>query len=499
MSSNRTSNVEQTYDNSDVAIRVQNLGKCYQIYERPQDRLKQSIMPRLHSLALPLKRALGREASNSPSYCREFWALKDVSFQVKRGETAGVIGRNGSGKSTLLQLICGTLTPTSGAVDSHGRVAALLELGAGFNPEFTGRENVYMNGTVLGLSREQIGQRFDAIAAFADIGEFIEQPVKTYSSGMFMRLAFAVIAHVDADILVIDEALSVGDAFFVQKCMRFLRNFQKRGTVLFVSHDTGAVTNLCGQAIWLDHGVIRAVGNAKDVCEQYFAAVYAEDMGMKAVRGATPLKKGVSLAERDSKQTKARTNDGNESKMPKGEQKIEIFGFNLDSADFGTGQATLVSVELVDASTGEPLTWISGGEDVEIILRAVCDTDLDCPIMGFHVKDRLGQPLFGDNTYPTYQDNPLFVKAGSILQARFEFGLPLLRSGDYSICAAIASGTIQSHVQHHWLHDAMLFTVHSSSLTGVLVGIPMKSVVMNRIPCDEENVIYNHTDQNSSS
>jgi lipopolysaccharide transport system ATP-binding protein len=217
-----------------LAISVRGLSKCYQIYEQPEDRLKQALLPRLHRLA-------GRAGRR---YYREFWALRDVSFDVRRGETLGVIGKNGSGKSTLLQIICGTLTPTSGEVQVTGRVAALLELGSGFNPEFTGRENIHMSGAVLGLTREQVDARFDDIVAFADIGAFIGQPVKTYSSGMYVRLAFAVIAHADADILVIDEALSVGDVFFAQKCMRFLRKFQQTGTVIFVSNDASAEENL---------------------------------------------------------------------------------------------------------------------------------------------------------------------------------------------------------------------------------------------------------------
>jgi lipopolysaccharide transport system ATP-binding protein len=205
-----------------VAISVRGVSKCYQIYAKPEHRLKQAVWPRL-------QRLLGRKGER---YYREFWALRDVSFELRKGETLGVIGKNGSGKSTLLQIICGTLTPTGGEIRVAGRVAALLELGSGFNPDFTGRENIYMNGAVLGLTREQIDARFDDIVAFADIGDFIGQPVKTYSSGMYVRLAFAVIAHADADILVIDEALSVGDVFFSQKCMRFLRTFQENGTVI---------------------------------------------------------------------------------------------------------------------------------------------------------------------------------------------------------------------------------------------------------------------------
>ena len=218
---------------SELAIRVEHLSKCYQIYERPQDRLKQSLWR-------------GRR-----QFFREFWALRDLSCTLRRGETVGVIGRNGSGKSTLLQMICSTLTPTAGTIHVNGRVAALLELGAGFNPEFTGRENVRMNAALLGLTPSEIDARLPAILAFADIDDFVDQPVKTYSSGMFVRLAFAVIAHVDADILIIDEALAVGDGFFTQKCMRFLREFRENGTLLFVSHDTSAVLNLCDRALWL--------------------------------------------------------------------------------------------------------------------------------------------------------------------------------------------------------------------------------------------------------
>lgn len=202
-------------DGEDVVIEVREVGKCYQIYERPEDRLKQMLWR-------------GRRR-----YFREFWALRDVSFSVRRGETVGVIGRNGSGKSTLLKMLCGTLAPTAGTLAVRGRVAALLELGTGFNPEFTGRENVYLNAAILGLDDAEIEHYLPEILAFADIGEFIDQPVKTYSSGMAVRLAFAVAAHVRAEILIIDEALAVGDVFFVQKCMRFLRKFQESGTLFF--------------------------------------------------------------------------------------------------------------------------------------------------------------------------------------------------------------------------------------------------------------------------
>ena len=197
------------------AIEVRELSKSYQMYHQPRDRLKQFILPRI-------QRILG---STEKKYFAEFWALRDVSFEVKKGKSVGIVGRNGSGKSTILQIVCGVLSPTLGNAAVSGRVASILELGTGFNPEFTGRENVYINAGILGLTTEEIEQRMEAILSFADIGEFIDQPVKTYSSGMYVRLGFAIIAHVDADILIVDEALSVGDAFFVQKCMRFLRDF----------------------------------------------------------------------------------------------------------------------------------------------------------------------------------------------------------------------------------------------------------------------------------
>lgn len=245
---------------TDIAISVQNLSKCYQIYDNPRDRLKQFVMPRIRCVA----------GKQQKQYFREFWALKDVSFEIKKGETVGIIGRNGSGKSTLLQMICGTLTPTSGSIQTNGRIAALLELGSGFNPEFTGRENVYMNAAVLGLSQEEIDIHFDEIAAFADIGQFIEQPVKIYSSGMMVRLAFAISVCVDPDILIVDEALAVGDAAFQFKCMERLEVLTASGTtLLFVTHDLNLLRMFCDQVLYLKNGRERASGLAEDVTNIY--------------------------------------------------------------------------------------------------------------------------------------------------------------------------------------------------------------------------------------
>lgn len=237
---------------SDVAIRVNHLSKCYHIYDNPKDRLKQTFLGRFKQ------------------YYREFWALRDVSFAVLKGESLGIIGRNGSGKSTLLQLIAGTLHPTSGEIDVNGRVAALLELGSGFNPEFTGRENVLLNGTLLGLDRGQIEERFSSILEFADIGEFIDQPVKTYSSGMFVRLGFAVQVSIEPEILIIDEALSVGDFFFAQKCLGRIQELKQRGTtVILVSHDVSLVRDLCDRVVYLRKGQMDYVGLAHKGIQKY--------------------------------------------------------------------------------------------------------------------------------------------------------------------------------------------------------------------------------------
>jgi len=243
--------------NDDIAIKVENITKTYRLYDNHADRVREAFHP------------------FRKKYHHTFNALSDISFLVNKGETLGIIGRNGSGKSTLLQIISGILQATSGSVVVDGRVSALLELGAGFNPEFTGLQNVYINASILGLKREEIDARIDDIVAFADIADFLEQPIKTYSSGMVVRLAFAVIAHVNSDVLVIDEALAVGDAFFVQKCMRYIRKFRENGTLLFVSHDTQAILDLCDRAIWLDNGGIKLDGEARDVVREYSAFIHS--------------------------------------------------------------------------------------------------------------------------------------------------------------------------------------------------------------------------------
>ena len=406
-----------------------------------------------------------RLAGKQPKqYFREFWALKDISFEIKKGETVGIIGRNGSGKSTLLQMICGTLNPTSGGMTTHGRIAALLELGSGFNPEFTGRENVYMNAAVLGLSKEEVDERIKDIEAFAEIGEFINQPVKTYSSGMMVRLAFAVIAHVNADILVIDEALAVGDAVFTQKCMRFLRRFMEQGTVLFVSHDTGAVSNLCNRAAWLDQGEMRMLDTAVEVTKAYtvdcMQAIYGDTIKLHSVLGE------------DSETVL-------EKKMVDHGTKINFYEDIANSDGWKTGAAEIKSVSIMHLD-GTSVTTLAGGEPLLLRVEVAVHKMLSSPIVGFFVKDRLGQSLFGEHTF-NYVETPCVVQAGEKIVAEFVFSLPLLPNGEYSMTVSIADGDPFNHIQHHWLHDAIIMNIASSKLRYGLVGIQFESVSIRKI------------------
>ena len=246
---------------SEFAIEVNDLSKCYHIYKRPQDRLLQMLMR-------------GRK-----QYYKEFWALKNVSFSVEKGETVGIIGRNGSGKSTLLQMICGTVSPTTGSVGTRGRVAALLELGAGFNLEFTGRENILLNAQILGIPREKMEERMEDVLAFSELRDFFDRPVKTYSSGMYARLAFSIAIHVDPEILVVDEALAVGDSRFVAKCMRRMREIQEQGaTILFVSHDVTSVRTLCNRAVWIDRGNLVEIGEVFPVTGRYTEFMFTDEV-----------------------------------------------------------------------------------------------------------------------------------------------------------------------------------------------------------------------------
>lgn len=443
-----------------AVIVAKGLSKSYRMYDKPSHRLLQGMF----------RRQMAQ---------KHFWALQGVDLEISRGETVGIIGRNGSGKSTLLQMIAGTVQPSAGSVEVQGRVAALLELGSGFNPEFTGRENVYLNATILGLTRAQIDERIQSILNFADIGEFIDQPVRSYSSGMAVRLAFAVIVHVDADILIVDEALSVGDAFFSQKCMRFLREFQKKGTLLFVSHDAGAVVNLCTRAIWLEEGKVREAGVAREVVESYMAQQHAA--ARKVIAGEKVsvsarerrISADASLEERDFRHDLYAASGIT--------SRIKVFEFDPETTrvEYGAGKAKIELVEFLDEN-GVVAQLISGREIVTLRISVRLLESLTDVIVGFYIKDRLGQRLFGDNTYLACIDAPVGGEAGELLCAEFRFRMPVMPSGSYMVDAAVASGSQDDHTQQHWVHDALEFRAIDETMRHGLVGIPILDIKLAR-------------------
>lgn len=401
---------------NDIAVKVVGISKCYNIYDNSHDRLKQMVLPRL-------QRLFGREPK---VYHREFWALKDVSFEVKKGATVGIIGRNGSGKSTLLQMICGTLNPSSGSIQTYGRVAALLELGSGFNPEFTGRENVYLNGSILGLSEREIDAFFDRIVTFADIGDAIEQPVKTYSSGMVVRLAFAVAAHVEPDILVVDEALAVGDLSFQARCLDRIKQLRDSGiSTLFVTHDLGTFQALCDYGYLLDEGKVMSEGAPDHVAAQYYNLSQEHEMRrLRRIAGQAVVQTAGSVLE-----TVAETPSIAEAKQ-------SIAAKDADSEyRFGTHEALIVAHRLLDAGD-RPCSTLRVGErfsvELEIDVR-VALPDLTAAIM---FRNAQGQNLFGANTR---YDGPVSLapSAGTRWLIRMEMEM-LLNPGEYLLHIGLA-------------------------------------------------------------
>lgn len=470
----------------DPAIRVTALSKCFRIYEQPKDRLKEGLF-RLAAHLIPLRRTSRHMRQLAESCARNFWALRDVSFEVAVGETIGIIGRNGSGKSTLLQIICDTLNSTRGEIVVRGRVAALLELGAGFNPEFSGRENVFLNGQLLGLTRAQIAERFNAIAAFADIGDFIDQPVKSYSSGMYVRLAFAVIAHVDADILIIDEALAVGDAYFTQKCMRFLHRFMEHGTVLFVSHDIASVKALARRSIWLEDGKVKMMGETREIADRYLQALYAETQNVTASDTVSSEPEHSSIpAEGESPADEPiedfRRGIFHESGLS---NRLQATRFDPHAVGFGDGNAYIRQVRLRNKQS-KLVFGIRGGERLTLEIEIEATAQLEQPIVGFFLRNRLGQNVFGDNSFFATQSAPLVCPSGRRLLCQFEFVMPFLPRGDYAFSVAIATGTNLEHVQHQWLHDALVIKSLSSDVHADVLGIPMARISLDILPPSDE-------------
>ena len=409
------------------ALRVEGLSKQYRIYERPGDRLTESL-------------TRGRLKRH-----REFWALRDVSFEVERGTTVGIVGPNGCGKSTLLQIISGTLEPTHGGVEVHGRVAALLELGAGFNPEFTGLENVHMNAALLGLSRREAERVLPEVERFAEIGDFIRQPVKTYSSGMYVRLAFAIAASVEPDILVIDEALAVGDAVFQHRCLRRIKEIQERGaTVLFVSHDAAAVRALAQRAVLLNAGRLVADGRPADVLNRYQAIIMEREEAYEA-RAQRASAEGADGAE---------TFETDEMSAPL------RYTFR-----HGDGSAEIVAAEMLDAARRR-VEVVETGEPLVIRMRAVFRADVEAPVFGVLIRNRHGIHAYGTNTEAQQLDVG-DARRGQTFEVAFSFDC-WLGVDTYSVSLNVHSSRGAGSVSYDWIDGALFFRVVS--------GIPVEGL-----------------------
>lgn len=391
-----------------VVINVAGLSKSYNIYEKPLDRLKQAIVSRLYKV-------IGKP---SPIYYREFWALHDVSFSVRKGEAIGIIGRNGSGKSTLLQLICGILTPTSGRVETHGRITALLELGSGFNPEFTGRENVFLNGAILGLTQSEIEARFDEIASFADIGDFIEQPVKFYSSGMMVRLAFAVQAMVDPDILIVDEALAVGDERFQRKCFRRLEELRERGTsILFVSHAGQQIVELCDRALLLEQGKRLLMADPLTTVRAYHKMLFANPSEQSRLIQEIMEKDQRYVSKQDTSTITFVDSDAASHLSPadaaQALQETDFYQENLipeSTQEFPIQGAMLESIKIYNLEDKQVNNLLPGREYLFEIRGSFLE-NRELVYIGFHIRAMNGVELTG-RVYPRWGKYLEQVKSG---------------------------------------------------------------------------------------
>jgi len=421
---------------SNYAIKIDNLSKCYPIYGHPRDRLKQFILPRLQRMAGQLPQ----------TYFREFWALRDVSFEVSKGETVGIVGRNGSGKSTLLQMICGTLNRTAGSISTNGRIAALLELGSGFNPEFTGRENVYMNGALLGFSEEEIDQRFDRILEFSGIGHFIDQPVKTYSSGMSVRLAFAVQAQSDPDILIVDEALAVGDAKFQAKCFAHIKALKQRGTsILLVSHATEQIATHCDRAIFLNDGVMVTAGKPRDVINTYMDFMF----GAERTQEAAELDKEGPAVLAASDDTLSLTEELYHTRQT----------YNPHEYRWGDRAARILDYAVAAGENSNPAT-VDIGDQVRLRLSIAFSQEVVRPILGFTIKTKEGVTLYNTNSeLQGCREITASGASGEVTVASIAFNAAFA-PGEYFVSLGVASrrpdGTV---VPHDRRYDSIQLTV----------------------------------------
>jgi len=418
-----------------LAIDVRDVGKSYHIYDHPSHRLLQGLV------------------GANKRYYREFWALRGVSLQVRPGQTVGVVGRNGSGKSTLLQMLAGTLTPTEGSVRIQGRVAALLELGSGFNPDFTGRENVYLNASILGLSRSEVEARLEDILAFADIGEFIDQPVRSYSSGMAVRLAFAVQAQVQPQVLIVDEALAVGDAKFQAKCFARLKQLKEGGAaILLVSHATDQIVQHCDHALLLDGGRAISSGKPRDVVNRYLDLLFGKD------------KPAVVKTEGE---IEARIETAGIGRFAGIEGGFETRpNYNRHEYRWGDGAARIEDFELRSDASTYPVVLESGAR-LRLTLRVVFDREVVRPILGFSIKTKEGVAVYASNT--EYKPIPEFAsrgRAGDVVEAALTFDCRLA-DGDYFISVGIASRNEAEVVPHDRRYDSIHFQVMGADFFGM--------------------------------
>ena len=418
---------------SEVAIRVDDVSKLYKLYDKPSDRLKES-------LGLTRKKLY-----------KEHYALHNVSFDVKRGETVGIIGTNGSGKSTILKIITGVLNPSGGHVEIDGRISALLELGAGFNMEYTGLENIYLNGTMIGFSREEIDAKMQDILDFADIGDFVHQPVKTSSSGMFVRLAFAVAINIDPEILIVDEALSVGDVFFQAKCYKKFEDFKKMGkTILFVSHDLGSISKYCDRVVLLNRGKKLAEGTPKEMVSMYKRIMVNQD---KAEEIAAHQMDMSSLEEDDEKEIKEAACEG---------QWKKHYNLNPDVDEYGNGAAEIEDFAIIDEN-GNYTNAIVKGTRFRLKSKVKFKQDIHDPIFTYTFKNIQGVAITGTNTMYEKKDVPL-AKEGETYVATFEQDM-FLQGGEYLLsmsCTGYRDGEFQVY---HRLYDVCNVTVVSDKNT----------------------------------
>jgi ABC-type polysaccharide/polyol phosphate transport system ATPase subunit len=422
-------------------VHLHGVSKSYSIYDSPGDRLKELL-------------TLNRLRRH-----RDFWALRDVNLNIQRGETFCVIGENGSGKSTLLQLIAGILQPTSGTVDVQGRVAALLELGSGFNPEFSGRDNVYLNGAILGLSSAEMDDRYQHIIQFAEIGDFIHQPVKTYSSGMVVRLAFAVAIHVDPEILLVDEALAVGDIYFRQRCMRKVHELRAQGvTIIFVSHAIGDVKAVGDRTLWLDQGEIRELGDTDMVVTRYLAAMSKKDSAYLQLqpKGGEALRTALAEARHVA------------TSIP-----------NIDHRH-GDGRAEIIGIEVLN-SDGESIVLLQPNSHVTVRISARARGELSLPNIGFMLRNHLGIDFAGTNTLREGVNLPPMVP-GDIFTVDFTLAIPQLYPAHFSFSPAIADGTLHSYTMCDWIDNALTLQMgHGEGQVYGYLHLPCKVEVSARL------------------